>query len=77
MRYSLKELNEGGDFFFLSLVATLRQRSSYSAGFCVCFKSATNEMNLWGVCKDIMIWQLGGQLIHEGRIILLLITTSK
>lgn len=56
----------GRRFFFLSLAATLKQRSSSSAQFCVCFDSATNKMNLWGVSKEMMIRRLGGQLIPPG-----------
>lgn len=52
------ELKEGGglcvrDFSSLSLAVILRQKSSYSAGFCVCFKSAANKMNLRESAKKL------------------------
>lgn len=62
--------------FFYDLAAIARQTSSHSAGFCVCFKSATNKMNFGESAKTLWFGSWG-TTDPSRRIILLLIATSK
>lgn len=66
MRHFLKELKEGGGFFFKLSSNIKTKNSSSSAGFCIGFKNAMNKMTLWGVSKELMACPLGGQPIPLG-----------